>query len=376
MLRTHDLVHLATQYRDRQVLTVYLHTAVTDPAEQRVWEVELEHALEPLRRRIADANHDEREDFYAAVAVLRQWLVTERASLRSPGVVLAVAPREVLFASATATPVPNTAQWGYGLFLAPLLHDASLGTPSAVLMLDQQAVRICRFTAPRHLDTVQVLESEAVEKLDDVERRLGAGRSNMGRGTHGGTAADAADRTLETGRDRMYTRAIERAIEVAGSHGWIVIGGTTRSVAAARALVPSRLHDRLIALDHLDVRSRDAVITAAVAEAITEREGVRDQETVREIIEEFGARGRGVIGLDATRAMLERESVADLLLSEHFVSGHPLVADELLDRALGQGATVRQVHGEAASAVDREADGVAARLRYPLSANPPTEISS
>ncbi|MBK6489495.1 MAG: hypothetical protein IPF98_22165 [Gemmatimonadetes bacterium] len=376
MLRTHDLVQLATQYRERRVLTVYLHTAVTDPAAQRIWEVELEHALEPLRRRIADADHGEREDFYAAVALLRQWLVSERASLGAPGVVLAVAPREVLFATATATAVPNTAQWGYGVFLAPLLHDVSLGAPSAVLVVDLQLARLCRFTPPRHLETFETLESDAVEKLGDVEHRLGAGRSNMGRGTRGGTAADVAERTLETGRDRLYARAIERATDLAGAHGWIVIGGTTRSVAAARALVPTRLHDRLIALDHLDVQSGDSAIAAAVAAAINEREGARDQETVREIIEEFGARGRGVIGLEATRAMLERESVADLLLSERFVSGHPQVADELLDRALGQGATVRQVHGEAASAVDREADGVAARLRYPISANPPTETSS
>lgn len=375
MLRTHDLVHLATQYRDQRLLTVYLHTSVADPAEQRVWSVRLEHALEPLRRRMAEAAHDEREDFYAAVARLREWLVTERSALRSPGVVLAVAPREVLFASATATPVPNTAQWGYGIFLAPLLQDFSLGSPSAVLVVDLHLARLCRFTPPRHLETVQTLESDAVDKLGDVERRRGTGHNNMGRETRGGTAADAAERTLEAGRDRMYARAIERAAELAGPHGWIVIGGATRSVAAARALVPARLNHRVVAVEHLDVHAGDAAIAEAVGAAISEHESARDRDTVREIIEEFGARGRGVIGLEATRTMLERESVADLLLSERFVNGHPHEADVLLDRALGQGATVRQVHGEAAVTVDREADGVAARLRYPLSAPPPAEAT-
>jgi len=372
MSRPHELVTLATQFRDELALSVYLRASVENPADRNAWQVELEHALEPVRAGLADASHDTRSALDAAIDRLREWLVTERGALRAAGVVAVVSPDRVLYARSTDLPVPTLARWGRGVYLAPLLRNASLGVTSAILLLDARHASLFRFTPPRRLERVEAREATAGE---DFERRMGGAVGGFHMGTRGGTAADDAARLHLTERDRLFTAMMSRAAEVAGDDGWIVLGGTARSVAAARALLPEGLENRAIPLERLDVHASDFEVAQAAAAAIDRRETSRDREVVHDILEEYGARGRGVAGLSATRAMLEREGVADLILSERFVSGHPDEADALLAQALGQGATIRQVQGDAAAEIDARAEGVAARLRYAPKAAPAAETA-
>jgi len=372
MSRSHELVTLASQFRDELALTVYLHASVEDPADRNVWQVELEHALEPVRAGLAGASHGTRTALHAAIAHLREWLIAERGALRAAGVVAVVSAERVLYARATDLPVPTLARWGRGVYLAPLLRNASLGVASAVLVLDAKHASLFRFVPPRHLERVE--EREAGPG-GDFERRMGSAVDGFHAGTRGGTAADDAARLRLTERDRLFSAVLARAADVADAEGWIVLGGTTRSVAAAQALVPDGLEERAIPLERLDVHASDFEVAQAAADAIEAREAVRDREVVRDILEEHGARGRGVAGLSATRAMLEREGVADLILSERFVAGHPDEADVMVAQALGQGATIRQVQGDAAVEIDERAEGVVARLRYAPMAPPSTETA-
>ncbi len=372
MSRPHELVTLATQFRDTPALTVYLHASVENPADRNAWQVELEHALEPVRAGLAGASHDTRTALHAAIARLREWLIAERAALRAAGVVAVVAPDRVLYARPTDLPVPTLARWGRGAYLAPLLRNAALGAASALLVLDARHATLFRFVPPRRIERVEA--REAVPG-GDFERRMGGAVGSFHAGTRGGTAADDAARLQLTERDRLFAVMVERAAGVADPDGWIVLGGNARSVAAARALLPEGLQPRAIALDRLDVHASEFEMAQAAGMAIEARESTRDREVVHDILEEFGARGRGVAGLSATRAMLEREGVADLILSERFVAGHPDEADALLARALGQGATIRQVQGDAAVEIDERAEGVVARLRYAPMAAPPAEAA-
>lgn len=368
----HELVTLATTFRDEPALTVYLRASVENPADRNAWQVELDHALEPVREGVAGADHATRMALDAAIARLREWLVAERAVLRAAGVVAVVSPDRVLYARSTELPVPTIARWGRGAYLAPLLRNASLGTASAVLVLDARRATLFRFTPPRRIERVEAREAALA---DDFERRMGSAVGGFHAGTRGGTAADDAARLQLTERDRLFGAMVERAAAVADDDGWIVLGGNVRSVAAARALLPEALERRAIPLERLDVHASEFEIAQAAATAIEGREASRDREVVREILEEHGARGRGVAGLSATRAMLARQGVAALILSERFVAGHPDEADALLAQALGQGATIRQVHGDAAEEIDARAEGVVARLRYAPRVAPSAETS-
>ncbi len=106
---------MATQFRDELALSVYLRASVENPADRNAWQVELEHALEPVRAGLADASHDTRSALDAAIDRLREWLVTERGALRAAGVVAVVSPDRVLYARSTDLPVPTLARWGRGV---------------------------------------------------------------------------------------------------------------------------------------------------------------------------------------------------------------------------------------------------------------------
>ncbi len=361
MLSYRDLMHLATDYRERQVLTVYLHTTVENPAERNKWQAELDHALDALREQVKDASHAERTDLDRAIAQLHEWMATRSSALRIPGVVAIVSPDEVLYAAPTDTIVPNVATWSKGIHLAPLLKGASMGPGSAVLLLDTRYAQIFRFEPPR---LIERLEKLTAKEDIDAERHLGSATGGFHTGTRGSTASDETDRLRLAARQRLYADAMQKAVKVAGKDGWLVLAGTTRAVAAAVQQVPPTMTARAIAVDHVDVHASEFELAQAVGAAIAAREVQRDREMVREILDEHGARGRGVAGLEATRALLEREGVADLILSEQFVARHPDETDDLLRAALNQGATVRQVEGEAAVEMDTQAEGVVARLRY------------
>lgn len=191
MSRPHELVTLASQFRDEPALTVYLRASVENPADRHTWQVELDHALEPVSAGLAEANHETRAALQAAITRLREWLVTERDALRAAGVVAVVSPDRVLYARVTELPVPTIARWGLGAYLAPLLRNASLGTASAVLLLDTKHAVLFRFTPPRRIERV---ESREAAPVVDLERRMGSALGGFHAGTRGGTAADDAAR--------------------------------------------------------------------------------------------------------------------------------------------------------------------------------------
>lgn len=361
MLSYRDLTHLATDYRERQVLTVYLHTTVENPADRNMWQAELDHALDALRERVKGASHTERTDLEKAIAQLKAWVVTRSSALRIPGVVVIVSPDEVLYAAPTDTVVPNVATWSKGIHLAPLLKSASYGPPSVVLLLDGKNAQLFRYEPPR---SVERLEKLTAKEDIDAERHMGASTGGFHTGTRGSTASDETDRLRLAARQKLYADAMEKAAAAAGKDGWLVLAGTIRAVAAAKQQVPPALAARMIAVDHVDVHASEFELAQATAKVIGERELQRDREMVREILDEHGARGKGVAGLEATRALLDREGVADLVLSEQFVARHPDETDALVRAAINQGGTVREVAGEAAAEVDAQGEGVVARLRY------------
>ncbi|MCC6930700.1 MAG: hypothetical protein IT359_17050 [Gemmatimonadaceae bacterium] len=363
MLNHRDLLQLAATFQGRQVLTVYLHATVENPADRHRWEAELTQALRSLRDRTASAPHADRMALDAAIEHLRSWMTAQRESLRAPGVLLVVDEREVVFFTPIDTVVPNLATWQQGVLLSPLLREVSLGVPAAVMMVDARHVHLYRFAPPRHLERLETLEARADV---DVERHLGGANAAFHAGTRGGTVADEMDRQHLAMRDRLFSEAMVRALEIAGKDGWLVVAGNARAVSAMRSAIPTSLAARTLSVDGLDLHSTPFEIAQAVAGVTMARLEQLDTELVREIIDEHGARGRGVAGLRATRAMLDRDGVADLILSERFVERFPADTDDLMRHAFSQGAQVREVHGAAAEEIDERAEGVVARLRFAM----------
>lgn len=363
MLSERDLKQLANVFADRRVLTVYLHPAVENPADRHRWEAEFEQAVRAVVDATASAPHAEREALRAAVEHVRRALAQPDAPLHAAGIRAVADERQLLHCVPLETRVPSVASWQRGVLLAPLLGEVTAAQPTVLLMVDERTARIFRVTMPRQLEHLQT--RTALEPTE-VERHLGSGKGRFHAGTRGGTAADALDRLQRAARDRLFADALGPALDLMGAEGWLAIGGPPRAVAAARSLVPGTAEDRVIVLDGLDTHATPHEMVQAVSTALLARVGERDAAMVRGLLDVAAARGRAAAGLVATRAMLDRQDVADLILSDAFVARHPTETDDLLHHAFRQGAHVREVHGVAAATIDERAEGVLARLRYAM----------
>lgn len=361
MLTQHDLQQLDESFRDRLVLTVYLHPSVDDPAERFRWEAEFEQAVRVLDADAAPRSHAERAALDAAIAHVRARVAQPGPHLGAKGLVVIADARGISRFLPLDTPTPTLAAWQRGAVLAPLLADARPTPATAVLLVDDHGGRLFRFTPPHELTRV---ESRAVTLDPDVERTLGGPTGRFHAGTRGGTTADRLDRRQRGARDRLFGAMIPGALALAGPDGLLALGGTPAAVAAARARVPETARHRILPLDGIAHHATDVEIAAVVGAALAARVAVGDVEFVRTVMETAGNRGRAVAGVVATRTRLARDEVADLLLSARFVAEHPQEADELLRQAFRQGARVLEVTGTAAAEIDADAEGVAARLRF------------
>lgn len=293
----------------------------------------------------------------AAIGQLACWWRRQVPDPSMAGVAAFVTTDGVIHAAPTAVALSPVAVWERGLHLAPLLREASLAPPAAALLLDARRVHLYRFDPPGVLQPLETLVA-----LDDPDAVGTVGHVQAE--SRGVAMADGAGLHALAARHHLYDEALRRADEAAGPDGWIAIAGSPGSVAAASALVPGTQAWRTIELERFDVRASDAEVARALARAIAGREAQRDGEVVRELLEAHEARGRGVAGVEATRAAIAREAVATLLMSAGFVRDHPREADALLATAIAQGAAVREVAGAAGDSLDARAGGVAARLRY------------
>jgi len=374
----HALHVLASAYSGCDVLSVYLPMPTRDDASQggargscAAWGRVMPHRrsllpwavaeqLGALQAREGYRSEEGRRALDAAIGQLSCWWRRQLPDPSMAGVVAFVTLDGVVYAAATAVAVAPVAVWERGLHLAPLLREASLGPPAAALLLEARRVHLYRFDPPGVLQPLETLvalgEPNAVGAVGHVQAE-----------SRGTIVAEEAGRYQLAARHHLYDEALRRADEAAGPEGWIAIAGSSGSVAAASALVPRTQAWRTIELERFDVRSSDAEVARALGGAIARREAQRDGDVVRELLEEHGARARGVAGIEATRAAIARAAVATLLMSADYVRAHALEADTLLATALAQGAAVREVAGMAGWALDLRAGGVAARLRYRVS---------
>jgi hypothetical protein len=165
----------------------------------------------------------------------------------------------------------------------------------------------------------------------------------------------------------MWSTLTERMIKLAGSDGWLLLGGAPIAAREARAAFP--VHDTarayLLADLHVGASLPEIGHSAAAGANFLRRQ--EDLTSVRSIMELAGHHGRGVIGLTPTLHALDERRVARLYVSRGFVDGHPSEAERVARGAFDQRAIVEIVSGDGGSLLDLRADGVAAVLHYTVS---------
>lgn len=360
MLTHTQLVALHRALSNRRVLSIYLDGSESDPAMQRSWRVQLDHSLEDLRRWLEDSSHAEREEFAQCVRRLDTAVAGFSAGIGAPGWAAFITADRIHDAQPLPAPTPTVAVWSTGPHVAPYMRALKECRPVIIIVADARRASIYRYRLGK-ADRVDVIHAHHI--VDQPEHMGAPPRQGFHTGTRGSTGRDAAQRSLLQGRDRMIAEAADRARELAGGDGWILIGGIKRVAARLAQLLETLAPNRVTQLGSLDVHASDADIAQIARSGASELRDMVDDRRIAEILELAGAHGLGAVGPEEARLALEQSSVRDLYVTHRYLEDHAAGAEEAIRAALDQDASVEEVSGRAAERLNQHG-GMAARLRF------------
>jgi hypothetical protein len=359
MLTHNALLALHESLRDKHVLTAYVDTSATDPALQRAWRLQLEHALDDVEARFDGAGRSRRAEFEKCRRALEAALTSADIG-RTPGWVgFATADGGVTTLSLPIA-APTRVAWDQGAALGPYIRAQKHAGDIVVAVADAKHATLYRYRAGSLLRAERVRSHHPTERADHLGTPA---RSGFHTGTRGRTARDAVQRSLRYGRDRMLSEAANRATKLLNADGWIVVAGAdavaSKLVTRLEALAPGRVAR---AAD-LDVHSTEAEIAAAAREQGVALSAAVDCRRLADVAEAAGAHGLGVMGVEDTGVALEQACVRTLYFTPDYLMRHGDDADRAIRVALDQRAAVSEVEREAAAMLD-ERGGIAAALRF------------
>lgn len=359
MLDRADLVRLYRDLRDRPVLSVYLDVDQHDPAQRRAWRTRLENEVSNEARRIANGGADD-GDFRAALGHLESALQDD-GFMKGRGWVGFATPDALVHHESLPVPMPNLVRWEDGIRAAPYIRGLKRLRRIAVVVADRRRARLFDLSEGELRERPSLVADQDLGDLSDVGvRKAGTNRS----GRRGETATDQAQRILEENAERMWKSTVEQASEIAGSEGFVVIGGTPEATGRIESLLPSRLRERTETSTHLHLDMSPNEVREAVSDVAAALNQRLQGELVDGVVDQARSGGRGVLGRDATVDALREMRVDTLLVSRSFMRDDPELADRCVGTALAQDAEVEEVSGAGADRLDAEGDGMGARLRY------------
>jgi hypothetical protein len=360
MLTYTELVTLERSLRETLVLSVYLDGTADDFAEQRAWRTMLEHSLKDLRSWLADSSHAERELFERCVAFLEKELAPLSRGVGSRGWVAFITGEGVQHAGRLPVPMPTMAVWSTGPSVASYIRALKQTRPVVVIVADARKAALYRYDQGA-LARVHTIHAHAV--AGPAAHMGDAPRIGFHPGVRGTTGSDAAQRSFLAGTNRMFKKVADEAVKLAGADGWILTGGIPHASTDLAQLIAHVAPGRVSAIDSLDIHASDAEIAAAAERGASALRDAADLGKIEDIIGRANGDDLVALGPVAARDALDQSRVRELYLTHSFIEGHSADAEDIVRKALAQGALVEEVSREAAERLEASG-GMAARLRY------------
>lgn len=359
MLSYKELAALADALRDQRVLSVYITGREPDPAQRRRWRIDLRHAFDDIARWLEGSSHAEREDFARLRRQVMARLETFRGTVQSPGWAGFYTTAGEQYASALPVAMPTMAIWSTGPCLAPYIRALKETRPVIVTVADARKAKVFRYAD----GTAKLVETLRARVPTEPPAHMGRpARTGFHSGTRGETGTDMAQREMREGTSRMLSEAVEKVAALAGSDGWIVMGGIPTVAAAALERVRPELRARAM-IAEIDVHSTLARVADAARQAASTMRTAMDLAGVEAVLRSAESDGRGATGSVEARRALEEGRARELYFTASFLENHAADAEAAIRMALTTGAAAAQVSGEAAERLD-QVGGIAARLRY------------
>ncbi|HEU4631107.1 MAG TPA: hypothetical protein VFS08_15250 [Gemmatimonadaceae bacterium] len=363
MLTPRELHRLLDELAHRRVLSVYLDTRVTDPAMRDAWRPTLQAGLREARARITDAA--ERAHFDRAAASLHDPFPAPGGLWGAPGWVAFVTAEGRRYVAELPVRPTTLVAWRDGPVIAPYLRALKQHRPVIVGLVDSRSARLHRY-AQGELELVEEL-SVPREEPAGVERLTGPAASAISAPVaRGAVGTDVAQRRRRAAFERLAASLATRIGQLAGTAGWVLIGGTPEWARLAGAALPRHLDGRALVSATLDHDAPADEIARAAKRAATQLRGEHGRRLLGQLLDRAGGHGRAAVGVPAVQRALRTHAVDLLLLSPGFIHAHERDAEDLVRAALAGGADVEVPSGHAAEQLDRVTDGIAARLRFAI----------
>ena len=360
MLTREGLVDLYRDLRDARVLSVYVDGVQTDPAARRVWSRALERGLDDERRRLSESAPSEVEGFEAARARLEAELDHHEAFLPDRGWVGFATADKTWYSEGLPVPMPNLVRWERGIRAAPYVRALKQDRVVVTAVADRRRARLFTYRdgsfSERH-------ELTADLDFGDVSESTASKRARNQSGARGETGTDAGQRSVNRSATRLQVELVSRLTDLAGHDGFVILGGTPE-VVSALARECEHFGDRLLERPSMHLDMSEAEAKAATEEAASELTQRQQAEVLRDVVDAARSRGRGCLGIQATKEALREGRVDLLLITRGMRERDADLADHFVGTAFEHGASVEELSGNGAEVLDAEGEGVGGRLRY------------
>jgi hypothetical protein len=363
MLNAHDLQSLQDELAGTAVLTVYLDTRITDPAMRDAWRPTLQRVLREARARITDDR--ERDAFDHAAAHLKEPRPTPGGTWRAPGWVAFVTADGIRHAADLPVAPGTGASWRDGPVIANYLRAFKQLRPVFVALVASTGARILRYAAGE-LEEVEELSASGEEAPRAGRPTAPAVHGMASAAPRGAVGSEAVSRRRSAAFDRLVTTLGERLAARAGHESWILVGGTHEWATIAGEALARQFAGRVHVSATLDAGDGRNEIIEEAKEAATQLRAARGLALVDQLIDRAGGHARAAAGIPAVQRALHARAVDLLLVTPRFIGATEHDVEDFVRAATASGADVEVPSGDAADHLDRAAEGIAARLRFPI----------
>src|SRR5690606_17738296 len=210
MLTPTELRELWRDLADREVLSVYLDTRVTDPAMRDAWRPALLTAVRAAGARIED--QEERERFDRAVAFLRDPSPPPGGAWAAPGWVAFATSDGIRYAGDLPVQPAPLAVWRVGPVIAPYMRALKQRHPVFVAVVESRSIRLYRY-ALGELRKLEVLEAPADETSGNGAGASGS-RGSSQPAARGSVGTEAASRRRQAAFQKLASQFADRVEEI------------------------------------------------------------------------------------------------------------------------------------------------------------------
>lgn len=357
-----DLLTFLRAHRDELTLSVYIEAAPHDPAARRNWRLRLRQGLNEVRTSLTVAPGDEQDAFERCAAEVLGGLPHGDTAPATHGWACFATASGDVFATTLPDSTETNVSWGAGARVVPYLRNMTEGR-ALVVRVDREHARIQRWH-DGELETLARLETAPPH---DVGTHMGdAPRLGFHGGTRGRTGTDEEQRQRIDATERLLTDVRARVIALVEAHEPVLIGGGAAASAHLFDLLPDIVAARSVVVAALAMPLSDAATLPIVHDALIALDATRRMRRVTELRELAHARGRAAVGYAPASAAADLGAIAELIFSERAWRQHPDEIEDLVRRALFEGASVVLAPSFPNTPFDTDAEGIIAGLRFPL----------